>query len=40
MTGGVESRGKAIRLQHLTPIPRGESLTEVSQALLPKYTGS
>jgi transposase len=32
--GGVESRGKAIRLQHLTPIPRGESLTEVSQALL------
>jgi transposase len=32
--GGVESRGKAIRLQHLTPIPRGDSLTEVSQALL------
>src|SRR5260370_19597236 len=32
--GGVESRGKAIRLQHLTPIPRGESLAAVSQALL------
>jgi transposase len=32
--GGVESRGKAVRLQHLTPIPRGESLTQVSQALL------
>lgn len=32
--GGVESRGKGIRLQHLTPIPRGESLAEISQALL------
>lgn len=32
--GGVEARGKAIRLRHLTPIPRGESLGEVSQALL------
>src|SRR5271169_2061994 len=32
--GGVESRGKAIRLQHLTPVPRGESLAAVSQALL------
>src|SRR6266478_2938806 len=32
--GGVESRGKAIRLQHLTPIPRGETLAELSQALL------
>jgi transposase len=32
--GGVESRGKAIRLQHLTPIPRGGSLAEVSQGLL------
>jgi transposase len=32
--GGVESRGKAIRLQHLTPIPRGDSLTTVSQTLL------
>ena len=32
--GGVESRGKAIRLLHLTPIPRGETLAEISQALL------
>ncbi len=32
--GGVESRGKSIRLQHLTPIPRGQSLTEVSQRLM------
>ncbi|MEW6236842.1 MAG: hypothetical protein AB1656_15770 [Candidatus Omnitrophota bacterium] len=32
--GGVESRGKGIRLQHLTPIPQGESLAEISQALL------
>lgn len=29
--GGVESRGKAIRLQHLTPIPRGESLAAIAQ---------
>lgn len=32
--GGVESRGKAIRLQHLTPIPVGESLDEISKALM------
>ena len=32
--GGVESRGTAIRLQHLAPIPRGERLAAVSQALL------
>lgn len=32
--GGVESRGKSIRLQHLTPIPRGQSLAEVSQQLM------
>lgn len=32
--GGVESRGKAIRLQHLTPIPRGRSLAEIAAALL------
>jgi transposase len=32
--GGVESRGKAIRLQHLTPIPRGENLSAISQALV------
>jgi len=34
--GGVESRGKVIRLQHLTPIPQGESLEEISQFLLGK----
>jgi transposase len=32
--GGVESRGKHIRLQHLVPIPRGSSLREISEALL------
>lgn len=32
--GGVESRGKGIRLQHLVPIPRGKSLGEISQELL------
>lgn len=32
--GGVESRGKSIRLQHLTPIPQGESLGEVSRQLM------
>ena len=32
--GGVESRGKAIRLQHLVPIPRGESLRAISEMLL------
>ena len=32
--GGVESRGKGIRLQHLTPIPQGETLQEISQDLL------
>ena len=32
--GGVESRGKAIRLQHLAPVPRGESLNAIAQALL------
>lgn len=32
--GGVESRGKNIRLQHLTPIPRGEKLSEISSTLL------
>ena len=31
--GGVESRGKAIRLQHMTPVPIGRSLSEISQAL-------
>lgn len=32
--GGVESRGKTIRLQHLTPIPDGASLEELSARLL------
>jgi len=32
--GGVESRGKGIRLQHLTPIPRGDSWRQVSETLL------
>ncbi len=31
--GGVESRGKGIRLQHLTPIPQGELLTELAERL-------
>jgi hypothetical protein len=29
----VEARGKAIRLQHLTPIPQGESLCAILQAV-------
>ena len=32
--GGVESRGKNIRLQQLTPIPRGETLAAVASRLL------
>jgi transposase len=32
--GGVEGRGRGIRLQHLSPIPRGRSLTELSEKLL------
>jgi transposase len=31
--GGVEARGKGIRLQHLTPIPQGESLTAIALAV-------
>lgn len=31
--GSVESRGKAIRLQHLTPIPQGESLAVIAQVV-------
>jgi transposase len=31
--GGVEARGKAIRWQELVPIPQGESLDAISQAL-------
>lgn len=32
--GGVEARGKGIRLAHLTPIPQGRSLSEISEDLL------
>lgn len=32
--GGVEARGKGLRLSHLTPIPRGETLGEMSRQLL------
>ena len=32
--GGVESRGRGIRLQHLTPIPNADSLAEISRKLL------
>jgi transposase len=32
--GGVESRGKAIRWQHLTPIPAGETLQAIAAATL------
>jgi len=31
--GGVESRGKHLRLQYLSPIPKGGSLDEISDAL-------
>lgn len=34
--GGVEARGKGIRLQHLVPIPRGESVAEIAAELLAK----
>jgi hypothetical protein len=36
--GGVEARGKGIRLQHLTPIPSGESLSEIARGLLAEVT--
>jgi len=32
--GGVESRGKAIRLQHLAPVPRGDNLSAIAQNLV------
>jgi len=32
--GGVEARGKGIRLQHLVPIPTGADLEEINRALL------
>ena len=32
--GGVEARGKGIRLAHMTPIPRGNTLSEIAASLL------
>ena len=32
--GGVEARGRAVRLQHLTPIPTGATLDEISSVLV------
>jgi transposase len=32
--GGVEARGKGIRLQHLTPMPQGETLQAIAAKLL------
>jgi transposase len=32
--GGVESRGKAVRYQHLVPIPRGKNLEAISDQLM------
>ena len=32
--GGVEARGKGLRLAHLTPIPEGNSLEQISRQLL------
>jgi transposase len=38
--GGVESRGKSIRWQHLVPIPKGDQLVEMSAALLSRLDAS
>jgi transposase len=32
--GGVEARGKGIRLAHLTPIPKGKTLSKISEILM------
>jgi transposase len=32
--GGVEARGKGIRLAHMTPIPQGDTLAHIAAALL------
>ena len=37
--GGVESRGKVIRWQHLVPIPRGDELGAMRSALLARLDG-
>ncbi|MEK7092912.1 MAG: IS21 family transposase, partial [Patescibacteria group bacterium] len=36
--GGVESRGRSIRLRYLVPIPEGASLEEINAGLLQKLT--
>ncbi|MFQ5796935.1 MAG: IS21 family transposase [Candidatus Bipolaricaulia bacterium] len=38
--GGVEARGKGLRLAHLTPIPRGETLEQISRQLLDRVKQS
>lgn len=38
--GSVEARGKAVRLQHLSPIPRGESLAAISVELQARLEAS
>jgi len=37
--GGVESRGRGVRLQHLVPIPAAPTLREASEALLARVDG-
>lgn len=32
--GGVEGRGRGVRLQHLTPVPKAPTLAEISQRLM------
>ncbi|MGE0490091.1 MAG: IS21 family transposase [Vulcanimicrobiota bacterium] len=32
--GGVEARGKGVRLQHMTPIPKGETRDDICQRLV------
>lgn len=32
--GGVEARGKAVRFQHLVPMPSGDSLDQIARAVL------
>ena len=38
--GGVESRGKSIRWQHLVPIPRGDDLVAMRASLLARLDGA
>jgi transposase len=38
--GGVESRGKAIRWQHLVPIPNSDDLNDMRRALLGRLDGA